>query len=81
MPPTFNPTKLIIRIMLGPGTTPEIAKIFANSRSVTQPCVVTKLCTSGRTEGNPPKLIDESSARRAANARVAEESFMRIWRW
>jgi len=40
--PTLSPTKLIIRIMLGPGVTCETAKKFANSWSVTQPFVTAK---------------------------------------
>ena len=72
IPPTFSPAKLIIRIMFGPGTTCETAKKLANSRSVTQPFATTKLWTSGRTEGNPPKLMDNSIARCAANSTDAE---------
>src|SRR5271168_2247242 len=81
IPPTLSPKKLIIRIMLGPGVTCDTAKKFANSWSVTQPLATAKLCTSGRTVGNPPKLIDDSTARCAANTTVAEELFIVLWRF
>src|SRR5580704_15554548 len=72
-PAIFQPTKLIIRIMFGPGIACAIAKKLANSWSVAQPWVATtKLRTSGRTVGNPPKLIDDSRARCAVSARGAE---------
>ena len=63
-PHTFHPTKLIIRIMFGPGMDCAIAKKSANSWFVIQPWVATtKLRTSGRTVGKRPKLIDDSRAR------------------
>src|SRR5579864_4271873 len=68
-PHTFHPIKLIIRIMFGPGIDCAIAKKSANSRSVIQRWVVTtKLRTSGRTVGKPPKRIDERNARCAVSA-------------
>src|SRR6516164_10528240 len=76
-PHTFHPTKLIIRIMFGPGIDCAIAKRLANSRLVIQPWVLTtKLRTSGRTVGKPPKLIDETKARCAVSAIGAEGSLI-----
>jgi hypothetical protein len=80
-PPTFSPMRLIIRIIFGPGITCDTAKKSANSRSVTQPLAATKLWTSGRTEGNPPKLTDDSIARCSANATDADEPFITISRF
>src|SRR5215469_11310453 len=81
-PQTFQPTKLIIRIMFGPGIDCAIANRLANSRLVIQPCVpTTKLRTSGRTVGNPPKLIDETRARCAVSARGAEGSVIGLSRF
>src|SRR5271169_437569 len=72
-PHTFHPMRLIIRIMFGPGMDWAIAKRLANSWSVIQPWVLTtKLRTSGRTVGKPPKLIDETKARCAVSAIGAE---------
>src|SRR6266853_3172687 len=71
-PHTFHPTKLIIRIMFGPGMDCANAKKLVNSWSVTQPWVATtKSRTSGRTVGKPPKLIDDSRARCAVSAKGA----------
>src|SRR5271169_7265053 len=79
-PHTFHPTKLIIRIMFGPGMDCAIAKRLANSRSVIQPWVATtKLRTSGRTVGKPPKLIDDTSARCAVSASGAEGLLIALW--
>src|SRR5713226_5810804 len=65
-------TKLIIRIMFGPGMDCANAKKLANSWSVTQPWVATtKSRTSGRTVGKPPKLIDDSRARCAVSTKGA----------
>src|SRR5262249_44793212 len=62
-PPTFQPMKLIIRIMLGPGRACTIAKQSANSRSVSQArAVTTKSCKSGNTPGTPPKLMIANNA-------------------
>src|SRR5215475_7872888 len=79
-PPTLRPMRLIIRIMFGPGITCDTAKKSANSRSVTQPLAATKLRTSGRTEGNPPKLSDDSIARCSANATDADGLFITLSR-
>jgi hypothetical protein len=50
--------KLIIRIMFGPRTDWAIAKKIGEFLSVIQPWVATtKLRTSGRTVGKPPKLM------------------------
>src|SRR3954463_12270834 len=58
-PHTFQPTKLIIRIMLGPGRACDVAKKFVNSWFVIQPWVsTTSWRTSGKTVGKPPKLIE-----------------------
>src|SRR5216683_6003376 len=73
-PHTFHPTKLIIRIMFGPGMDCASAKKLANSWSVTQPWVATTNSrTSGRTVGKPPKLIDDSRARCVVSAKGAEK--------
>src|SRR6202035_1921392 len=73
IPHTFHPTRLIIRIIFGPGIGCATAKKLANSWSVTQPWVATtKLRTSGRTVGKPPKLIDDSKARCAVSAMRTE---------
>src|ERR1700757_1655848 len=72
-PHTFQPTKLIIRIMFGPGIDCAMAKILAKSWSVIQRWVpTTKLRTSGRTVGNPPKLIEETKARCTVRASGAD---------
>src|SRR3954464_6534731 len=71
-PQTFQPTKLIIRIMLGPGRACDVAKKFANSWFVIQPWAsTTSWRTSGRTVGKPPKLIEERSVRLATKIRRA----------
>ena len=63
-PHTFQPMKLIIKIMLGPGRACAVAKKFAKSWSVIQPWVsTTSWRTSGKTVGSPPKLIEDKSAR------------------
>src|SRR5271166_751416 len=81
-PHTFHPIKLIIRIMFGPGIDWAIAKKSANSRSVIQRWVATtKLRTSGRTVGKPPKLIDETSARCAVSSIGAEGSLIVLSRF
>src|SRR3954449_20025 len=71
-PHTFQPTKLITRIMLGPGRACDVAKKFANSWFVIQPWVsTTSWRTSGKTVGKPPKLIEDKSARWATKIRRA----------
>ena len=71
-PPTFQPMKLVSRIMFGPGIACTTAKQLANSRSVSQPLApTTKLRRSGKAPGMPPKLISEISARYAVSARLA----------
>src|SRR4029077_6380102 len=76
-PHTFHPTKLIIRIMFGPGIDCAIAKRLANSWSVIQPwAATTKLRTSGSTVGKPPKLIDDNSASCAVSAAGSEGSLI-----
>src|SRR5229473_7439483 len=77
IPHTFHPTKLIIRIMFGPGIACAIAKKLANSWSVIQRWVATKkLRTSGRTVGKPPKLIDDKRASCAVSAIGSEGLFI-----
>src|SRR6266545_6700175 len=81
-PHTFHPTKLIIRIMFGPGMACANAKKLVNSWSVTQPWVMTtKLRTSARTVGKPPKLIDDSRARCAVIAMGSEGQFIFLSRF
>ena len=81
-PHTFHPTKLIIKIMFGPGMACAIAKKLANSWSVIHPWVATtKLRTSGKTVGNPPKLIDDSRARCAVSAIGVEGMFIALSRF
>src|SRR5947208_3484259 len=81
-PHTFHPTKLIIRIMFGPGMDWAIAKKLANSWSVIQPWMATTtLRTSGRTVGKPPKLTDDTRARCALSAIGAEGSLIVLSRF
>jgi len=62
-PHNFQPMKLIMRIMLGPGRD-WISRKYANSWSVIQPWLsTTSSRISGRTVGKPPKLITDKSAR------------------